>query len=198
MAGALLWNGNTVTFPNPPTAWTPNKIVADKSAHSAGGQQVKHHRFYLWRLHLLLSGPFTEQLESDLWTWWDYALRGNVFGVAFDSTKVLDTTLDASVASGQKRVYLTATTGIVSGDMVVITKADRTAEEVFVVDVVTPGAEVSSTENLKNDFDPGDAVRPFLYFPRVRSMATNTPLEMEEEGTTNYMSLNMVVEEALA
>lgn len=197
MAGAIIWNGNTITFPNAPDIWTLNKYVKDKSNHSSDGHQVKHHRYFLWRVHFGIKGVMTPQMEADLHTWWDYAMRGNTYALAFDSGKVLNTTCDADSLSGQAILNVLATTGAAAGDLMTITKADRTVEEVGMVSSTGSGT-ITLTGNLKNDFESGDTVRHYRYFPSVRSMDSGMPFDMQNEGGSNFLELGHTAEEALS
>jgi len=198
MASSIIWGGNTLVLPRTFGAWTPDLAEENVTRQSADGHKVTYHRHYLWRVHVVLQGPLPPQTEADLYTWWAWAMQGNHYGVALDSGKVLDTTLDGAANSGQKVVPLASTSGVAAGDLLLLTTADRGYFEVIVVDSVTAGVSVTATENLKQSFAANDTCRHFYYLPRAVAIDRNTPLQIDSEGTANVLVLDHAFEEDLA
>lgn len=196
MAGQIIWNSNTITFPRPPTAWTPITYVTRAETRSADGHKAVHFRSSIWRATVKLEGPLAVSVERDLWNWWSWAMRGEVFAVAYNSTKAANTTLDGAVASAT--IPLTATTSIAAGDILLLEKADKSYYEIVVVASVDDGVSATATANLVNAFTTGDTCRHFYYMPSCTALDDDCPIKIESESDTNYFSLSVVIEEALA
>ena len=195
---SIVWNGITLSLPRVASAWT-HDIAEDRvESMAADGHRNSHHRGYLWRVHFLLKGPLEDTVERDLWNWWAWAMMGNYYAVAFDSTKTLNTTLDDAAAASQKNVPLTATTTAASGDLMIMTKADRSYYELFKVDTVDAGVKLVSTTNLCRAFAAGDSCRHLQYLPRVVSLDRDPPISVEGKGRDNSVYLDHVFEEDLA
>ena len=65
MAGAIIWDGNTLMIPDVPEIWTVNKVAKNVGGKSMGGVKVTHHRYYLWRAAIGIKGVLTPQMEAD-------------------------------------------------------------------------------------------------------------------------------------
>lgn len=197
MGLTIVWDGNTLALTRPPTAFVVDLDTDRQDADTADGHRVSHLRRSIWIVDFAYAGPLTLQEEADLWTWWSWAAAGGEFSVARSGTEVASTTLDATAASGQKVVPVTATTGFATGQMVVVTKEDRSYYEVGVIDTVLAGVSVTLTANLKQDFAEDDVLRHYYYLPLVTSYNAKCPIRIDGAGSTNHTSMAVSVNEVL-
>jgi hypothetical protein len=191
----IVWNGNTISFSRPITAWT-HSIKTDTTWRvSVDGHKRAHCRKYLWNVGLRYKN-ITQAQEQELLCWWAWAQTGGYYSIAKDGTKTLNTTLSVDATTAQAVVSLNSTSGVVAGDVLLLTRDDREYFEVVTVYSVGVGS-ITATANLKRSFYAGDSCRHLYYYPRVVSKDNKYPLKATGEGSDNMFDLDMDVEEDL-
>ena len=115
---------------------------------------------------------FSVAVYRKLIAWWAWARQGKAWSFAMDSDNVANTTLDASAASGQKTIPLTATTALAEGDECIIRSVDDDEYEIVIVASVSSGVSVTATDNLNYTYASGDSFRHLDYLPSVVSTDT--------------------------
>lgn len=195
----IVWNGNTLTFPRRASGWTPIFTTNTTQTVSGAGMISATRFFQRTRGFRVLVPMLTDAAIQQFYNWWFWASSaGSEFAVAFDGDKTLDTTLDAAANSGQTTVPLTATTGVVAGDELLLVSADRARWEIIEVATVSAGASVTATRNLTNSFVLGDSCTHFLYLPNARLEKANAEVvDVDDEGETNAFDLDFTVTEYL-
>jgi len=126
---------------------------------------------------------FTEAIYRDLIAWWSWARQGQSWSFAKDSGNVGNTTLDASAASGQKNVPLTATAAFSAADICLLRAVDNDDEyEMVVIGSVDAGIKIVAVDNLKFSYTATDIFRHWDYWPDVVSLDT----EFNPKRTGDY------------
>ncbi len=172
----ITYDGTNLDFPNPASRPWENArnskrtlIIADSGAHSVS----LLHQFDGGRLRL--ENFESVDFERELWAWWSWAVRGEVYSVALDSADVIDTTLDASAAAGQDVIPLASTAGIVVGTRYKLRETIGDEEEMIEVQSIDPGVSVTATANLKYGYVSGDTFVSRDFLPKVFSLDSVKP-----------------------
>ena len=167
----IVYDGTNLDFPNPASRPWENKPVAVRSLAISHG---KVHSVDLIdqfdRGRLVLENFEDEDFERQLWAWWSWAVRGNVYQVLLDSADAVDTTLDAAAASGQAVIPLTSTVGIVIGTRYKLREAIGDEYEMIEVQSINAGIDVTAAANLKYGYVSGDTFVSRDFLPKVVSL----------------------------
>lgn len=191
----IVWNGNTLTLTRNTQAFSPKDFTDTSTITASSGYDSYLHSSRRIGFHIVLDS-LTKNEERDLWNFFAWASQGNEFAVAKDNAEDTNTTLDGSTAGAV--IPLTATTGIVAGDELVLISADRVTWERIFVESVSAGVSVTATASLKNSFVSGDTCRHFFYLPYAHlEKVENSPIDMDGEGSTNMRNLVMDVIESV-
>lgn len=70
-------------------------------------------------IHVTGSVPIQDSvtLRSQLHNWWQWACRGGVWAIAFDSSRRVDTTLSTGAALGDLNITVADATGVIQGEV---------------------------------------------------------------------------------
>ena len=171
----IIYDGTTLTFPNLASAWENRRAAQRTLRFSQGGVHAAslRHLFDLGRIRL--ENFEDTDFERELWAWWSWAVRGEVYSVALDSADLIDTTLDAAAAAGQAVIPLTSTTSIVVGNRYKIREAAGNEEEKIEVLSISAGISVTATANLKYGYVSGDTFKSPDYLTKVASLDAIKP-----------------------
>lgn len=161
--------------------------AADQNRSGSGKTEtIVHHHIQ----EIEMDAYFSEATYRDLVGWWSWALRGNAWSLAMDSTKVGNTTLDGAASSGQKVVPLTATAAFVAGDLCLIRSADGLTFEIVTIDTISAGVSITATANLKFTYASGATFRHYDYYPSL--VSTDTDFAPAKRGGTRRHTFRAV------
>ena len=179
----LVWNGNSLNFPNPLTDYRAKMRSRRGIAMSDGKVHETSLRTLFREIHAVLANFDDAEFEASLHAWWAWAVSGKQYAFAYDSADQIDTTLDGAAASGQKVIPLTDTAGIVVGKKYLTRQAAGNKYEIVHVESISAGVSVTARDNLKSAYVSGDIFRSRHYFPKVISPAGDEPW-FENPGLT--------------
>jgi len=187
----IIYAGITLDFPENISAWVrgrPAMVSQDLSAGGVSGA-VFEHAFDEVEIEALTDD---RDFFRDFQAFYSHAAQKKEFSFALHNDDKIDTTLDASAASGQKDIPLTSTTDIQVGTFYRLRADNATKEEIIKVASVDPGVKVTAVDNLKFSYDSGDFFRSEDFFPRVILVDSDIPLKETEFGT---FDLKMTIRE---
>lgn len=192
----IVWNGNTLDFPNPLTGYRASRPSRRFVAMSDGKVHETSLRTTFDDVRIRLANFDDVDFEADIVAWWAWARAGNQYAFALDSTDTVDTTLDGAAASGQKVIPLTATAGIVVGNKYKIRQAIGNDEEIVHVASIIAGVSVTARDNLKYTFASADIFRTRGYFPKMIAAPAETELPVTENPGLTFTLEHRMVEDA--
>ena len=138
-----------------------------KYYNESGSGQIENISLY-GRIEYEFDAYFSQAVYYTLWGWWSWARQGKEWAFALDSANVGDTTLDASAASGQKVIPLTATAAFANDDYCFIKAVDVDDEfEIVQIDSISAGVSVTVKSNLVYSYNASDVFRHKDYFSSV-------------------------------
>ncbi len=171
----IVWNGNTLAFPGPLTAYQADLDPDREIDFSAGrvAASILHSLGDKLRVEL---GNFADaQFEADLDAWWSWASQGKQYAFALDSADVVDLTLSGAAAAGQKDIPLANTSSVVVGARYRLREAAGPEEEIVTIASVTVNVKATAVSNLKFGYVTGDIFRSRDYFPKMVSVDSKKP-----------------------
>jgi hypothetical protein len=168
----IVWNGNTLAFPGPLTAYDPD-IEADGDLAFSGGRVAAGILHSLGDVVEIELANFEDaQFEADLRAWWAWAAQKKQYAFAFDSADVVNLALNGAAAAGQKDIPLADTSSVVVGRSYLLREAAGPEEEIIQVASVTVNVKAVAQNNLKFGYITGDKFRAIDYFPKMVSLDT--------------------------
>lgn len=172
----IIYDGTNLDFPHKASLpWEDSRDSDRAQVFSDGGVHSVSLRHQFDRGRLRLQDFESVDFERELWAWWSWAVRGNVYQVLLDSADAVNTTLDGAAASGQAVIPLTATTGIVVGTRYKLREAAGNEEEMIEVQSIIAGVSVTATANLKYGYASGDVFVSRDFLPKVVSLDSVKP-----------------------
>ena len=163
MAISLGYSGNTITLLLDKKGINAKYKIENKTNDTSSGK-IETINIYA-RREIDFAAIFSESVYKDLLAWWSHASQGKLFNFAFDSDNILDTTVDAASAAGQKDLNLTITTSSTTGDYLFVRKANKFDYEIVQINKITSGVSVGLEDNLINSYAAADECTHYFYFP---------------------------------
>lgn len=165
----IVYNGQTISFPHPPTAYLYERLADVEFGVSGGGvaNTALHHQYDQIRVEMdhFDNRPF----EQKLWAWWSWVVRGKAYEFALDDTETKDTVLNGAAAAGQKDLPMANTSGITVGKQYVVREIAGEEEELIEVASITTNVKVVAVDNLVYGYASGDIFRARDFFPKMVS-----------------------------
>ena len=171
----IVFSGQTIGFPTPPTAYEYRRRADRESGVSGGGVAATalHHQYD--QIRVLMDHFDNLAFEQRLWAWWSWAARGKAYEFAFDDTEIKDTVLNGAAAAGQKDVPMANTSGITLGKKYVVREIAGEEEELLEVASITTNVKVTAVDNLVYGYASGDIFRARDFFPKMVSLDDDRP-----------------------
>jgi hypothetical protein len=184
---SIVWNGNTLAFPHPLTAYGWRTRSDRQLNISGGGVAVTGHRHAYDEVRAQLARFEDALFAADLRAWWAWARRGGQYAFALDAAEVVNLALNGAAAAGQKDIPLADTSSVVVGKRYLLREAAGDEEEIIKVASITTNVKAVADVNLKYGYLTGDVFRSLDYFPKVISLDSDIPLQVPgEDLVTTY------------
>lgn len=172
----MVWNGNTLAFPGPPTLYDW-RLRSDRDVTVSGGRvSATGHRISYDEVRIQLANFEDEAFAAALRAWWAWARRGKQYSFAFDSADVVDLVLNGAAAAGQADIPLANTSSVVVGRRYLLREVQGEEEETIKVASVVTNVKAVADANLKYGYLTGDIFRSLDYFPKMVSQDSDLPL----------------------
>jgi len=185
----IVWDGNTLSFPNPLTGYDARRRTTRNLTFSHGGIPATSLRNLFDEVFVALERFTDETFRADLYAWWAWAARGKPYAFALDSTNKVDELFTTAVAAGGVFWNIGTTAGVNVGQRYLLRQVNGTNEEI--IEVQAKGAtSIIPTTNVKYSYAIGDIFRSRDYFPAVVSIDNDLPLT-ENPGITYTLNHRM-------
>lgn len=114
----LYYNGHTITLDRSVTQWQVD-VAPEGTMNTTMTGRVETILTPRVNIHVTGACPLRESatLRTQLHNWWQWGQRGGVWALAFDSSRRVDTTLDAAAALGDTTITVVDATGIIEGEI---------------------------------------------------------------------------------
>lgn len=190
---AIVWNGNTLSFPHAPTLYRATPRTDRAVERSAGVVHATGLVSHYDELNVGFDNFEDAQFAADVVAFWSWARRGNQYAFALDTADMVDLDLSGAAAAGQKDIPLADTSSVVVGRRYRLREEVGGEEEIVQVASVTVNVKAVAVNNLKFSYSTGDQFRSPDYFPKMISM--DSDLDLTRPRPTTYSFHHRMVED---
>jgi len=163
------------------------RYLQEKSENKSGSGKIETINLY-GIMQIQFNALLTSAQYKQMIPFYSWARQGKEFAFTVNNALITSTTLDATAASAQKTIPLTATAGFTVGDYCLIRAEDNDDEfEIVKIATINAGVSVVAVDNLVYGYLSGDIFRHWRYWPTAKLENTNfNPMEMEGSGYYNF------------
>lgn len=175
----IVFNSINLDFPEVIETLQARRTAGGGRSLSDGGVSERVRTSFADYLEIGMTVHSNAAFHAALTAWWAWASRGKQYSFAFDSAKVVNTTLVNNEAAGATVIELTSTSGVAAGNYL-MRSADLLSEEIVAVASVGGGAATLSA-GTKYAYTAGDNFREIYYWPKLVSVDDEAPF-FEQAG----------------
>lgn len=183
----IVYNAINLDFPENVGLLRPERIQGGPRNTSHGGL-TETVRLSVWdEIEIVMENHGSASFHRGLQAWMAWALRGKQWSFAFDSSKVVNTTVNATAAAGAMSMDIASGTGVTNGEFYLVRSADLTKEEI--VKKVSGGTTIviergnDPAAGLVYGYAVGDTFRDPNYWPKLVLLDDRTPFQENQALT---------------